>query len=440
MIERDVLGRRMNKYMHKNLLALLSGLFIALLFACSLSLSAHFVPRERVFENVKVSIPVISKFRRADTFTECMVMASAILPDNDIAHSVFDFKTLGNRPNDRTIPHDHETCAGLRALLNGESAEQIGTGSYTRYWNGPVSLARFALFLTPFLPAYIMYAVISFGAFALWGWSLAYNGVKPRTAGLIAFASFYGSGLPYVAGNLAHTPAYTIPILLVTIASIKSSWWQSMQQSVALAALVGGVTFYFDMLFMAIPYNAIFFGVTWLLLSLVKPGVANKPLWPKLAGLLVTYGISGAVMLGFKLVMIGLLSNPDAVFRDFFKQLLWRMSNADHKGQTFSYFDVVAINLPKAATKMFFHPFIYYVLFTTGLYAFFQAVRRDKYLATAFALLAFIPPIWCAIFTNHSWIHGTFAMRILFWPPLLGVLAWHFSHKHSLHNAVSSTR
>lgn len=425
----------------KNLVSVVTGSALAFFLAVFLSAGAHFVQRGPILEHVRENIKLMNNFRRSDTFTECIVMGAAILPDGQkdtLAEGIFDFSMLKGMTPDKSIPHDHETCASLRAFLNGQSAEQIGLISYTRYWNGPVSMARFMLGLMPFIVAYIVYAIAGFAAFALWGFALSRNGLTAKSSGWIAFACFYGAGLPYVVGNLAHTPAFIAPVLLISAITLKNAWWRNLSDTVFLAGFIGGVTFYFDMLFMAIPFNAIFLGATWLLLTLSDKKLSAKTeLLNTLVYILAAYAFSGAVMLGLKVLMIGVMHDPSAVFADFAHQLFWRMSNEDAHGTHFDLIDLFTHTLPTAATKMFFHPLMSLIIYCAGIGFFVKAFAKNMRIAFAFALLAMITPVWYLIFTNHSYIHGTFAMRILFWPPLLGCLAWLAARNKLAAHAVS---
>lgn len=422
----------MKKFGMNEFKGVIIGFCLAFLLACTLSFAAHFVPREPIKEHISKAVPLLSHFRRADTFTECLVMGSAVLPDSSIAAGVFDFPMLNFMPSDRNIPHDHETCAAMRALVSGKPVEEIGTQSYTRYWNGPVSLARFFLNVLPYLAIYIFYALFAVAAYCLWGHALARNGIHYRSAALITFAVFYGSGLAYVVGNLAHTPAFAIVMMTIAFASLKTKWWRKTEETLLLASFIGGVTLYFDMIFMAIPTNALLLGTTWLLLNYAdgKSEMPARANFKNLFTLLAAYAFGGVLMLGLKVLAVGLMQDPMAVIRDFFQQLAWRMSTEDAKRAQFTLADLFFGNLPKAATKMFFHPLGTLLIYLVGTGFFVEAFRKNAKLAGTFLFLAAITPVWYLIFTNHSYIHGTFAMRILFWPPLLGVLAWCIaSHK-----------
>ena len=136
------------------------------------------------------------------------MIGSAVLPDQDFAHAIFDFPMLAPMPNDPAVPHDHGTCASLRAYLTGKPAEEIGIIPYTRYWNGPMAFTRLALGVAPVLVAYSAFALITLAGFILWGLALYCNGVPKKIAILTTFACLWGGSFPYFAGNLPHSPAF----------------------------------------------------------------------------------------------------------------------------------------------------------------------------------------------------------------------------------------
>ena len=397
--------------------AFAGGVFVVFLLACGLNATASFVPRAAMIDNIRHSIPLMNHFRRSDVFTECLVMGSAVLPDQDLAHAVFDFPVLNAIEKDPTIRHDKGHCASLRAYVNGTPAAEIGTQSYTRYWNGAVTMARFTLAAMPFLPAFILYAVLIFGGFAVWGYALHRNGLSKQRAALMAFLAAYGGGFAFFAGNIAHSPAFFLPLWVLVAVTLATRWWDCGLKTTALASVIGGLTFYLDILFEAIPFNALMLATTALMLGQTKS-------WRSILLPLTVFGLSGGILLVTKLIGIGLLTDPSAVAQDFAHQLLWRMSTDAGKGESISYAALFFEHLPGAAGQIYQYPAIYWLTVVGGLACFVQAVRANLSRSLPFLILALIAPVWFALLPNHSWIHGTFAMRILFWPQYLGLLAY----------------
>ncbi len=395
----------------------LSGAAMALLFVLALATVSHFVPRQPVVAHIRSSIPLMNMFRRSDTFTECMVMASAALPAS-LAADLFDFQTLLGLPPESAVPHDHETCASLRPFVLGQkTADEIGTTSYAHYWNGPVSLVRLLLAAMPFLPAYILLALGFAGALAWWGLGLARAGLSARRAGWIAFACFYGGAVPFYAGNLAHTPSFLIPLALMgACLSSPSLRPQTFAAWARLTGAVAALTFYFDMLFMAIPFNAILLGISYLALN-------KKASFRDIFILLGLFALAGIGVFALKLAIYSLWIAP-AYHSDLFLQdLVARFVAADDKGESFTFWDLV-LRTANPASKMFGHKIILLTAHIAGLVGLIAAWRADHRRGAAFALIAMIEPVWMALFQNHTWIHGTFTMRIFFCLPLLGFLAW----------------
>ena len=80
-------------------------------------------------------------------------------------------------------------------------------------------------------------------------------------------------------------------------------------------------------------------------------------------------------------------------------------------------------HLPGASKKVYFHNAVYWLTVAAGAGAFSAAFRASVVRSLPYLLLALLPIAWIVICPNHSWIHGTFVTRLLFWPQLLGALA-----------------
>ena len=112
-----------------------------------------------------------------------------------------------------------------------------------------------------------------------------------------------------------------------------------------------------------------------------------------------------------------------AVTQDFVHQLTWRMSTDGGKDGAIDYAAMFLTHLPGASKKVYFHNAVYWLTVAAGAGAFSAAFRASVVRSLPYLLLALLPIAWIVIFPNHSWIHGTFVTRLLFWPQLLGALA-----------------
>lgn len=395
--------------MREGFASVLSGFLLALLCACLLSGAAFFLPRDAVQRHLQQSQGVMEKFRRADSYTECLVLGAALLQEESLPRGVFDFLQFAGG----------EPCSALMKKVTGQEVSPVV--SYTRYWNGPVALARFVFSVFSFIPAYVLYALCTLLAFALWAAALVRRGVEKRLAVPAALGVFLGGGFIFYGANIAHAPAFFLPLLLLAGMTYARGWFEERGASFLLAAFLGGLTLYLDMLFGALPFNLLLFLLTYLFLRQSPPIFPHKGNG-ELIGLGVTFAFSAALMLAVKILMIGALTDMHAVLADFQHQLNWRMGAQMAEGEAFNLGALFFQHLPQESAKFFGHQAVFFLFAGFGLVAFVFAFIKNRARAFPFLLLAPIVPLWYALLPGHSWVHS-FSGRLLFWPFFLGFLA-----------------
>lgn len=377
--------------------------FGAAVFALILLAALAFhMPREAVQAHVAASEKDMGAFRRADTFTECLVLGAALIKEESLAHGLLDFKKFASDP-----------CDGLNAALRGAPPPNE---SYMRYWNGSVVLARFVFAALDYMAAYGLYLFLSAFALGFWGYALFKNGVPKQMAGLIPFSLLWFGGFVFYGGNMAHAPAFFMPFLVLAGFTLWARWWERPESRITVAAALGVVTLYFDMLFGAIPFI-----LTALLLTTLLCDKENN--LRKTMSYTLVFLAAGSLTFALKIFSLSALKGFDVVWADITNQLSLRMGAALAGGEKVSYASLLFEQLPKAAEKIYGHPFLLLALMGGAFLSLLLAVWRMRFCALPLLLAVMVVPLWYALFMNHSWVHSGFACRLLVWPILLGFLA-----------------
>lgn len=380
----------------------IKGFGLAILALAFLAAAAFFIPREAVQAHLSVSEKDMASFRRADTYTECLVLGAALIKEESLAHGLSDFKKFTTEP-----------CAGLTAALQGMPPP---TESYMRYWNGPMVLARFAFSVFDYIAAYSLYLFLSAFALGLWGYALFKNGVPIYMAGLIPAALFWFGGFVFYGGNVAHAPAFFMPFLVLAGCTLCMRWWEKAENHMAVAAALGVVTLYFDMLFGAIPFMLMALLLTTFLCD--KENKLKKTILHTFVFL-----AAGGLTFALKIFSLSALNGFDVVWSDITSQLFLRMGAALAGGESVAYAPLLFKHLPKAAEKIYGLPFLLLAVMAVSFLSLLLAGWRIRFGAVSLLLAFLVVPLWYALFMNHSWVHSGFACRLLIWPILLGFLA-----------------
>lgn len=373
-----------------------AGLAFLLLAALSLAL-----PQDAIKANIISSKEVIQNFKRADTFTECLVLGAAQLEQAPLPQALFDFQILKGPP-----------CETLSSLQDVGAAQ---TQNYHRYWNGAVVLARYAFSFFEFIWVYGFYALLTVAAFGLWAYGLIRQGMNRTFATLLGISILWCGGFYFYAGNIAHAPAFFMPLFLLGAATMRKSWWENKNDTVMLAAAMGAMTIAFDMLFGALPFNV--------LLLLLTAALLTYPFTFSRAALLAgAYGLAALLFYGMKVGAVSFFHGAEGL-ADIAAQLSFRMGASLPDGKEAHYGALWLSHLPKAAEKIYESATVYGWLGHATLFAFSLAMYKNKALFGPFVLMIAVVPVWYALFLNHSWVHSGFASRLLFWPVLLGFVA-----------------
>ncbi|HVY13571.1 MAG TPA: hypothetical protein VHB73_08425, partial [Alphaproteobacteria bacterium] len=251
--------------------------------------------------------------------------------------------------------------------------------------------------------------------FALWGFALAKNGVAKPLAAASALLILWGGGFVFFAGNVAHAPAFFLPLLLLVGATLKKRWWEDEFHTAALATAFGALTLWLDMLFEAIPFNTLMLGLTFLLLL---PQARLR----RLLILLGAFADGVLGMLALKLLCIGLLSGWGSLDDMFLHPLGRRMAWQTDTGDSINYAALIFAHLPKDAAKIYGAVPVWLSFAAAGIASFFIAFLQKPPARWGYALLMLVVPVWYALLPEHSWVHSGFSTRLLFWVPALGLI------------------
>jgi hypothetical protein len=387
-------------------LAAWAGILFIAMGVALVALVSHYIPRDGVIENLRASQPVMENFKRADSFTECLIFGTAIL-DPGLTQDVFGFQKLAKVD---------EPCPALAEYLASDKPDSIDTTTYLRYWNGPAVLARAFLSVMNYLGVYVLYACLSLAAFVLWGVALAKQGVDRKLAAACTLLVLWSGGFVFFGGNVAHAPAFFLPLFLLGYATLSSRWWENDLAGVFIAASLGALTLWLDMLFEAVPFNALFLGLTVLLL-------AQGPALRRVILMLAAYGYGVFIMILFKFaVIIAISGSLDSLRAEYLEPLQYRMGWGG-EANNINYGDLVLHLLPTSAEKIFGTPLVFWAYMAVSAVAFIFAILKKRANLWGYALLMLVVPVWYALFLEHSWVHSGFSTQLLFWPGALGLIA-----------------
>ncbi len=397
------------------------GFMLAATLALALALLSESLPRPMLWQNIKTT-PISQQLAKADRFSACIALSIALLENK---------ATLSAIANPRWL-HPIEPCQQLEQLqqtiLNGSAeteAMRQESENPLRHWGGTGFLLRPLLlfFSLDFIQA--LYALLTALAFfCLWR---AGHGTNPELRKLLLWLiplAILPGGAAIYAINIAHAPAFFMPIFAL---AAMLHWPQSLQnpaQRPACITALGFCCIYFDMLFGVFQQILV---LLWLLVFFLKPSPQTMRATFILGFstfLAFSIGLIGGILLKIAITMLA--TQDLSAFSHYASGLLMRLQATSVAGENITPQEL-SLQMIKASEVFFLHPFItigFYALgFCAWVFGLRAAYRLQEYRSLALALAApclFII-LWLYGFANHSYIHG-FMTRLLYLPPTMGLL------------------
>lgn len=188
--------------------------------------------------------------RGIDTFTDCLVLQTAILDHGHLLDDMFDaliFKESFVKPETRPHP-----CNTLAKNVSGHgNSESNATITFNRYWMGSATVARIVLGLTriSFESYRQIIFLLSLGCLSLFVLIFVISNGRSSIVFLPVFLSVVvGYGLLIFGQSIAHAPELIVALLLLSVYSLGGLLRSSIRSRALWYSFLGCVCVYFDLL------------------------------------------------------------------------------------------------------------------------------------------------------------------------------------------------
>ncbi|MDU1032943.1 hypothetical protein [Clostridium sp.] len=376
----------------------------------SMLILAYSIPNERISENVKESLVVLSKEgvyprfflndegSQLDNFTDTLMLNTAVYSDGDNA-----VKSAMKNGNAYTDNQDDNEIDELFAYLNNEKIE---TSEYGRYWHGYLVLLKPLLFF--FNYSQIRYLNI----FVLVGLFISVNILIKNRIGTKYMIAFFISVMMsmfwIIPMSLQFSSIYYIMFLSLVFLLKNYDWLKEKKLIPYLFFVVGACTSFLDLLTAPLITLGILL-VTYLLFEdeensiiyKVKEIICDSIMWT------MGYGLTWASKW-----ILGSLILGKNILSEAINQAAYRTSSV-YNGQNISLLEVIKKNM-----VLYFNETSIKILLLIGIVLIIMLLFkriRFKYIINKIPvlLLAAYPIIWFIVLSNHSDIHYWFTYRSL---------------------------
>lgn len=379
---------------------------MAVLLCLGLASMARLVPPQQIETTLRAgwTAPTAPRIVQ-DYFTECFFMGMMLVPSHGWAADVF---------NPQMGLPGRNPCAELTAVLNGKT--KLNEAPYTRYWFGGMTFSELGLALTQNVQLlrqlYLTLTLLAMGGIL---WALRRQKRALLCVALVFAGCFLLGHWHYFQTNLAHAPAFFMPMLLMAAAMLWPCHLTPETRWLAFVTASGVFTGWLDQLVGACPTML----TLWLMLTLLRFRTLNLFV---MTGLCFT--LSTIAMIGLKQLALFLLLGDHAAFDDFEAQLAMRMAPAGFTQNLSApgYLKVIFVDMTAKLSAFAVSPELFgltHLLALLGLavlpvYLALKQVGRiawTQWLMWMACIAVF--PLWYLVFRQHSVEHFFFMGRFV---------------------------